>query len=108
MAERVAAEVFPPGEFIKEELDARGWSQADLAEILDVTDSVVSALINGKKAVTPELAKGLGAAFGTSAQLWMNLESSYRLFTAGGNDNLVGRKARLYDVAPVKELVKRG
>ena len=108
MAERVAAEVFPPGEFIKEELDARGWSQADLAEILDVTDSVVSALINGKKAITPELAKGLGAAFGTSAQLWMNLESSYRLFTAGGNDNLVGRKARLYDVAPVKELVKRG
>lgn len=108
MPERVVAEAFPPGEFIKEELDARSWSQADLAEILDVPDSVVSGLINGKRTITPELAKVLGAAFETSAHLWMNLESSYRLFLAEGNDNIVARKARLYDVAPIKELIKRG
>ena len=90
MPERTVAEVFPPGEFIKEEIEARGWSQSDLAEILGVNDSVVSALINGKKSVTPDLAKALGAAFETSAQLWMNLESSYRLFHAENTDALLG------------------
>jgi len=73
MPERPIAEVFPPGEFIKEELEERGWSQSDLAEILGIHESVISGLINGKKSVTPEIAKTLGAAFGTSAQLWMNI-----------------------------------
>ena len=31
---RDSAEVFPPGEFIREEIEARGWSQVELAEIL--------------------------------------------------------------------------
>src|SRR5206468_4146612 len=61
-----------------------------------------------KKTISPELAKALGAAFETSAQVWMNLESSYRLFqTQSTNDDVVARKARLYERAPVKELIKR-
>ena len=34
MKERKPAEVFPPGEFLREELEARGWTQGDLASIL--------------------------------------------------------------------------
>ena len=34
MSERIPAEIFPPGDFIKEELEAREWTQRDLAEIL--------------------------------------------------------------------------
>ena len=33
MAPRSPAEVFSPGEFIRDELDARGWTQGDLAQI---------------------------------------------------------------------------
>ncbi len=40
------AETFPPGEFIKEEIEERGWSQRDLADIMGVQPSIVSALIN--------------------------------------------------------------
>ena len=38
----VPAEIFPPGEFIKDELEARGWLQEDLAAILDCTPRLVS------------------------------------------------------------------
>jgi len=76
--ERTPAEVFPPGEFIREEIEARGWSQVELAEILGWPPRLVSELIAGKRAITPETAKGLGEAFSTGAQFWMNLESSYR------------------------------
>jgi HTH-type transcriptional regulator/antitoxin HigA len=105
-AKRVA-EAFPPGEFIKDELEARGWTQADLAEILGRNAASISQVISGKQPMNPRLAKGLGAAFGTSAQLWMNLESSYRLWLQDHDDDVVEKRAQLYTFAPIKEMVRR-
>lgn len=111
MADRQIAEVFPPGEFIKDELDERGWSQLDLAEILGRDAILVNQLIKGKRSITPETAKGLGDAFGTGAQFWMNLESAYQLHKvtsgSGGGDNTVARRAKLYEKFPVREMIKR-
>jgi HTH-type transcriptional regulator/antitoxin HigA len=107
MADRQVAEVFPPGDFIKEELDARGWTQNDLAEILARPPRLVSELISAKRAVSPETAKGLGEAFGTGAQFWMNLESAYQLARTENQDPAVSKRARLYGKAPVKEMLRR-
>ncbi len=107
MANRIAAEVFPPGEFVKEELDAREWTQTDLAEILGRPVRLVNELIAGKKQITPETARGLGEAFGTGAMFWMNLESAYRLSRVNQVDTSVARKANLYAKFPVRELIKR-
>ncbi len=108
MATRTPAEVFPPGVFIAEELEARGWSQIELADILGRPTRLVSELIAGKRAVTPETARGLGAAFGTGPQFWMNLERYHQLSHAGHDDMVVQRRAHLYSKAPVKEMIKRG
>jgi len=106
--ERTPAEVFPPGEFIREEIEARDWSQAAFAEILGRPPRLVNELIAGKRAVTPETAKGLAAAFGTSAQLWLNLESSFQLSKLKHDgSNAISRRAKLYEMVPVKELVRR-
>ena len=82
MKKRVPAEVFKPGDLIKEELRARGWTQVDLAEILGRTTSSVNEIITGKRGITVYSAKGLGAAFGTSALFWLNMETAYRLSIA--------------------------
>ena len=79
MNARVPAEVFPPGEFLREELEARAWSQQELADILNQPVRLVSELIYGERAVTPEIAVGLAEAFGTSAEYWMTLEGQYHL-----------------------------
>jgi HTH-type transcriptional regulator/antitoxin HigA len=104
------AETFPPGEYIDEELKARGWTQEDLARILGKPFQAVNAIINAKKEITPETALALGKAFGTSAELWLNLEAAYRLDKARAKprDPYVARRARLYTLAPIKELQKRG
>ena len=108
MNARIPAEVFAPGEFLAEELEARGWSQVELAEILGRPPRLISEIIAAKRAVTPETAKGLAAAFGTSAQFWMNLETSYQLSKAQVAEPDVSRRARLYGKFPVKEILKRG
>jgi len=79
MKERMPAEGFPPGELIKEELEVRGWMQDDLAEILGRTKTAINEVITGKRGITVDTAKGLGEAFGTGAEFWLNMESAYRL-----------------------------
>ncbi len=68
-----------PGDLIKEELVKHGWTQADLAAVLDRPLPVVNAIACGRTGITPKTAVGLGAAFGTSAEFWLKKESAYRL-----------------------------
>jgi HTH-type transcriptional regulator/antitoxin HigA len=91
MLKRVPAEVFPPGEFIREELEARGWTQDDLAQIMGRPLRLVNELVNGKKQITPETARGLGDAFGTGPIYWMNLDSAFRLSQSDPVDSAVRR-----------------
>jgi HTH-type transcriptional regulator/antitoxin HigA len=101
------AEAFPPGEFLRDELQARDWTQTDLAEILGRPVRVVNEIIAGKRAITPETAKGLGDALNTSAEFWLNLESSFQLWRVRDHDDKVARRARLYALAPVGDMIRR-
>lgn len=103
----IPAEVFPPGEFIRDELSARGWEQRDLADIMGRPERTVSELVAGKRAITPETAQQLGEAFGTSAQFWLNMEAAYRLWRLPKPNEAVSRRARLYSFAPIKEMTRR-
>ena len=107
MSKHVPAEVFSPGDFIRDELKARGWTQEDLANILGRPLPAVSEIIQGKRGVTPLTARELAEAFGTSAEYWLNLESIYRLSSVAGPGGAVSRRAELYSIAPIKEMERR-
>jgi HTH-type transcriptional regulator/antitoxin HigA len=107
MKDKLPAEVSPPGDRLKEELDARGWTQADLADILGRPPRLISEIITAKRAITPETAQGLGVALGTGPDLWMNLESQYQL-SQTRLSNTVVRRTKIYGQFPVKEMQKRG
>lgn len=106
---RRPAEVFSPGEFIREELDARGWTQGDLAQIMGRPLRLINELIAGKKQITPETARGLSKAFGDGDPLyWMNMDAAYRLNQLEPEEDVsVDRRAKLYSLFPVRELMKR-
>jgi HTH-type transcriptional regulator/antitoxin HigA len=108
MDNKIIAESFPPGEFIKDELEARGWTQSALANIMGRQNSVVSALIKGKRAISREIAEELGSAFGTSADVWMNLQASYDLYERGEQKEDVSRRAKLFAMAPINDMIRRG
>jgi HTH-type transcriptional regulator/antitoxin HigA len=106
-SERQTAEAFPPGDYLREELEARDWTQVDLAEILGRPPRLVNEIIAGKRSITPETARGLGDAFGTGPEYWMNLESAFELWRVK-SDSAVARRARIYSKAPIKEMIRRG
>lgn len=72
-----------PGRIICDELKARGWSQRDLADMMVRPIQIVNDIINAKTEIITEIAIELGAAFGTSADFWLNLEKDYRLWLEG-------------------------
>jgi HTH-type transcriptional regulator/antitoxin HigA len=108
MTIRIPAEVFPPGEFLADELAARGWTQTEFAEIIGRPQKLVNDVILAKRAVTPETAADFAAALGTSAQLWMNLETTWQLSKVPVRDDSIARAAKLRERFPVREMMKRG
>jgi HTH-type transcriptional regulator/antitoxin HigA len=108
MEKRLLPEAFHPGEYIREEAEERGWSPSDLADILGYERNVISDILTGRRSVSPEMAKSLGDAFGTGAQVWLNLQAAYRLAMSSKEDDAVAKRARLYEAAPIREMQKRG
>jgi antitoxin HigA-1 len=68
-----------PGEILSDELQEVGITAAELARQIDVPSNRISQIINGKRSITGDTALRLGHWFGTSAQFWLNLQTSYEL-----------------------------
>lgn len=72
-----------PGEIIKEFcLDPLGVSVTDAAAALGISRKTLSAILNGRAGISPEMAIRLSIAFDTSAESWLNQQSQYELWHA--------------------------
>jgi len=71
-----------PGEILKDEMDERGLSANALAHALRVPPNRVSSIVNGQRSITADTAHRLARYFGTSAEMWMNLQVDYDLEVA--------------------------
>jgi HTH-type transcriptional regulator/antitoxin HigA len=97
-----------PGEAIRDQMQARGWTQRDLAEILGRPLPAVSEILRGKRSLTPEMAVVLASAFGNDPEYWLRLEVAYRLGQIEKRNDDVARRAKLFEIAPVKDMERRG
>ena len=88
------AKAFPPGYFIREELEFRGWSQRHLADEMGRPLQIVNGIINGHRMITPETATQLQKVFGSSAIYWMNLETIWQLYKLNEKKKLVAKAKR--------------
>ena len=80
----------PPGEYLAEEIEARGLTQKDLARKMGRPANAINEIIKGKKAITAETALQLEAAMPEiSARFWLNLETDFQLSRA-----ILNRQAR--------------
>lgn len=100
-------EVPHPGEFIRDELEARRWAQRDLAYILGVKEQAINPIMSGKRGISPDMAQSLSKAFGISAEYFMNLQKAYELSIASEADPAIERRAKLQSVFPIREMIKR-
>jgi addiction module HigA family antidote len=71
-----------PGEILHEMyLKPLGVTITQAAKALGVSRKHVSAIVNGRSPVTPDMALRLAAAFATEPELWVNMQAQYDLWT---------------------------
>ena len=68
-----------PGEVLREELDELGLSANALSKALGVPVNRVTMILNGQRGVTADTALRLAKYFGTTPQLWLNLQKTWEL-----------------------------
>lgn len=72
-----------PGEVLRELcLEPLGLSVTRAAKALGVSRKTLSALLNGRTGISPEMAIRLSIAFDTSAESWLNQQTQYDLWQA--------------------------
>ena len=73
----------PPGEYLAEEIKARGITQKELAKRMGRPLNAINEIIRGKKAITAETALQLEDVMPEiPARFWLNLETDYQLTRA--------------------------
>ena len=77
-----------PGEILKYHyIEPLELTITQLAQTLGVSRKAVSAIVNERKSVTPEMALRLARAFSTTPELWLNLQRNYDLWQAAQNNS---------------------
>ncbi len=70
-----------PGQILKEDfLDEMNLSQTELASALGTTFRTINEIVNEKRSISTEMAIKLSRFFGTSVELWLNLQNQYDIF----------------------------
>ncbi len=92
-----------PGEILlKDFIEPFGLTQSQMAKEIGTTFRTINEIVNEKRNISPEMAVRLARYFGTSEELWMNLQAQYDLFAIKTK-----RKAILRHIRPYKELHKQ-
>jgi antitoxin HigA-1 len=77
-----------PGEVLKGLcIEPLNLTVTEAVEALGVSRKTLSAILNGRAGISPEMAIRLGKAFGTSPESWLNQQMQYDLWRA---EQLVG------------------
>lgn len=100
-----------PGYFIREQMELRQWTQEDMAEISGFTVKHINKILTEKQALTLDTARILAEIFNTSAQYWINLDTSYRLwvnYKQKESEIEAELKTRIYERMPIRDMVKKG
>jgi len=101
--------VSAPGETLSEVLDARGMSQAELADRTGRPRKTINEIVKGRASITPETALQLERVLGIPAHFWLNREQHYRehLSKLAEHQHLQEHLAWL-DMFPVTAMAKLG
>ncbi len=68
-----------PGEILRGNLEAEGWTVTDAASQLGCTRQALSRLLNGRSGITPAMALALERIGWSDASFWMRLQGTYEL-----------------------------
>ena len=89
-----------PGRIVRHDcLEPLGLSVTEGAKVLGVTRQALNNVVNGKAAISPEMAIRLAKAFGSTAETWLRMQLAYDLAAARKDESKIKvRRQRLEEL----------
>jgi addiction module HigA family antidote len=79
-----------PGRIVRHDcLEPLGLSVTEGAKVLGVTRQALNNVVNGKAAISPEMAVRLAKAFGSTAETWLRMQLAYDLAAARKDESKI-------------------
>ena len=79
-----------PGRSIRNAcLDPLGLTVTEGAKVLGVSRQALNNVVNGKAAISPEMAIRLSKAFGSTAETWLRMQLAYDLAEARKDESKI-------------------
>ena len=75
----IAGDIFHPGEFLSDEMQARGIKQVELSKDFGLSKTESNLMMHGKHGITVPLAIKLERVFEIGARKWMNLQIKFEI-----------------------------
>ena len=97
-----------PGQLIKDELEARGWSPKDLATKSGCSEKTLNRVLSSKANLSPRYAEAISDAFGVSDKLLKSLQISYNRAIAKYKDVEYIKEKISKSPYPMREMIERG
>ena len=80
------AQVFTVGEYLADELEARGSTLADFAALIGCSPSELAEIVDGHVPMNEETAAQIGAATGTEPQTWLRIQAAHQVRHGGASN----------------------
>lgn len=71
------AQVFHPGEYLRDEIVERGWTVSQLAKKLYHSEGETEAILAGRRDLTPIDCSRIGLTLGTGMEVWQGLQAAW-------------------------------
>lgn len=97
-----------PGELVREAMEAKVWTQSDLAFAIGTTAAAINQILSDKRAVSQNMARALGVALDLPAEVLARAQADWDVRHADKPDPSVSARARILSKYPLREMVRRG
>lgn len=98
----------PPGDFIRQKMEAKDWTQTDLAYAIGTKPAAINQILNNKRAISLNMSKALGAALDCDAAMIAEMQTQWDLKDADEPDPAVIARSKILSQYPLREMVRRG
>lgn len=97
-----------PGTLVRECMEAKGWTQSDLAFALGTATAAVNQILSDKRGISNNMARALGEALTQPSELFARAQAEWDILHADRPDPGISARARILARYPLREMIRRG
>lgn len=103
MRTRTRKPAHPGGILFRMHMEPLGITITELAQRLGISRKALSAIVNGRASITPDIALRLSRALGTTPELWLGMQQAYTLWETA-NTRMEWRDVQPLNVEDIRKL----